>query len=191
MSIVRNALALLLFTACATTPPAAPTAPAEEPVAPWNANAPIAAPQVILDEWSKAENRQTCAPMTIAAFGDRARNAKPRRANFSGGWGVAWDAAGLPGRDPSGAHCETCGRGVFGIAGAGVTVGTDEDNVGFPYRIEYAGKNWAGYALEGGSGPNWLAQLRVDDQQCLYYVWSFLGREHVEELIRNVRRVAP
>ncbi len=193
MLTVRTALVLLFFTACATTPAKTPPpmpGPTTEPMAPWNANAPVSAPQVILDEWAKAENRQTCAPMTIADFGDRARAAKPRRANFSGGWGVAWDLAGLPGRDSSGRHCDTCGRGAFGISGAGVTVGEDEGNIGFPYLHEYAGKNWAGYDLEGGTGPNYLAQVRVDDQQCVYYVWSFLGRDHVEHLIRNVRRVA-
>ncbi|HYO77802.1 MAG TPA: hypothetical protein VE010_15180 [Thermoanaerobaculia bacterium] len=188
-------IALLLFTACATTPNApAPNPPTvagttTEAMAPWNANPAIAAPPVVLTEWSKAENRATCAPMTFAAFGERASGGTPRRANFSGGWGVAWDVPGLPGRDATGRSCATCGRGVFGISGAGITVGEDEDAVGFPYRVDYAGKNWAGWALEGETGPNWLGQVRVDDQQCIYYVWSFLGREHVEELVRNVRRV--
>lgn len=188
MLIARNTLLALLFTACATTPPRPTTAPGET-TAPWNANPAIAAPQVMLDEWNRAENKASCAPMTIADFDEQVRNATPRRANFSGGWGIAWDAPGLPGREPSGAHCATCGRGVFGISGAGVTVGEDEENIGFPHYFDYAGKNWAGYALEGGTGPNWLAQVRVDDQQCIYYVWSFLGREHVEHLLQNVRRV--
>jgi hypothetical protein len=175
----RIAAVLLLLTACATSTPGPPVG---KP-APWNANAHASAPQVLLDEWAKAENRATCAPLTLATIRE---NATPRRANFSGGWAVAWDVPGLPGREPSGHSCATCGRGVFGIAGAGVTVG--EDVPGFPHFEDYDGENWAGWALEGGTGPNWLAQLRVDDQQCLYYVWSFLGREHVEELVRSVRR---
>lgn len=174
----RVAIVLLLLTACSTSKPPAGNA------APWNANPPATAPQVILDEWAKAENRATCAPLTLAGV---RQDATPRRANFSGGWGIAWDVPGLPGREPSGHSCDTCGRGVFGIAGAGVTVG--EDVPGFPHFKDYDGENWAGWHLEGHTGPNWLAQVRVDDQQCLYYVWSFLGREHIEELIGNVRRV--
>ncbi len=185
MVIARNTLLALLLTACSATAPS----PSAEPPAPWNANAPVAAPRVVLDEWSRAENKASCAPMTIADPGDEMRNPTPRRANFSGGWGIAWDAPGLPGRDPSGAHCASCGRGVAGIAGAGITHGEDQFNGGFPHRIDYEGENWAGWALEGGTGPNWLAQFRVDDQQCVYYVWSFLGREHLESLLRNVRRV--
>ena len=139
---------------------------------------------MLLDEWAKAENRATCAPLTFATLRE---DGTVRRANFSGGWAVAWDIPGLPGREATGHHCATCGRGVFGIAGAGVTVG--EDTPGFPEFEQYEGENWAGWHLEGGSGPNWLAQVRVDDQQCLYYVWSFLGRDHVAELVRSIRRV--
>ena len=175
--------ALVLLTACATTP-APPAAPAAAEPAPWNAHAAIAAPPVVLAEWRKAENRATCAPMTLADTG----SATPRRANFSGGWGVAFDAPGQPGRDPSGAPCAACGRGTFGIAGAGIEKGEDAENVYAAGMMIFAGTNRALYDLEGGSGPNWLAQIHVDDQRCIYYVWSFLGREHVEQLIRGVRR---
>lgn len=176
------AFSLLLLTACATSTlsPAAP-----EP-APWNAQPAVAAPQVLLTEWQKAENRATCAPMTIINYG----NATPRRANFSGGWGVAFDMPGQPGREPSGHHCATCGRGTFGIAGAGIEKGSDSENITAAGVMQFAGANRAWYDLEGGTGPNWLGQFHVDDQRCVYYVWSFLGREHVEQLIRNVRRAS-
>lgn len=180
-------LFVFIVSACttATVPSALPLAPA-----PWEANTAVAAPQVLLDEWGRAENRESCAPMTIADPGPQARGGTARRANFSGGWGVAWDVPGLPGRAATGHPCETCGRGVYGIAGAGIVWGADEGNVGFPHRLDFAGGNWAGYALEGMTGPNWLAQVRVAGQPCVYYVWSFVGREHVEHLIRNVRRAA-
>ncbi|HEY0142671.1 MAG TPA: hypothetical protein VGF48_17360 [Thermoanaerobaculia bacterium] len=182
---------LALLTACAPHSPAPDTSapdappPATPQIAPWNANPAVAAPPVLLTEWQKAENRASCAPMTFADYG----NATPRRANFSGGWGLAFDAPGQPGRDPSGASCATCGRGTFGIAGAGVEKGEDAENVYAGGMMIFAGKNRALYDLEGGTGPNWLAQIHVDDQRCIYYVWSFQGRAHVEQLIRNVRRV--
>lgn len=195
MVTARNALLALFFTACATAPATTPTTHAPgattEPLAPWNAHAPAAAPRIILDQWSRADNRATCAPLTIADVGDRARGGTARRANFSGGWAVAWDVPGLPGRDASGYPCATCGRGAFGIAGAGVTVGPDYENAPSRHRLDYAGQNWVTYDLEGSTGPNWLAQIRVDDQQCVYQLWSFLGRDHLEHLIRNVRRAAP
>ena len=181
---------LTLLVACTTaTPPAAPTPP--EPVAPWNTHAPLArsaAPGVLLTEWERAENRTTCAPLALADTGARVANATPRRANFSGGWAVAWDAPGLPGRDPSGNACATCGRGAFGIAGTGSeATGGDSWNPGD--GREYAGENRATYGPEGGSGPSWLANVTVDDQRCLYQVWSFLGRDHLEHLLANLRRV--
>jgi len=181
----RAILTIAMLSACTTAPVTRPAPPA-----PWVANAPVPAPPVLIDEWRKAENRATCAPVTIADGGDRARGGTPRRANFSGGWAVAWDVPGLPGREPSGHECATCGRGVYGIAGAGVTWGSDWPNVGFEHRIDWADGHFAGYGLEGGSGPNWLAQIRIPDQTCVYYVWSFLGREHLEHLIGQVRRAS-
>ena len=32
-----------------------------------------------------------------------------------------------------------------------------------------------------------LAYLRVEGQDCLYNIWSRLGREHLEELIHELR----
>src|SRR5690349_21836485 len=82
-----------------------PTPPDLDP-APWSA-APLAAadvPAVYLQQWRKADNRATCALLAPVAL--QARDAKPRAANFSGGWAVAYDEPGL--------------RSAFGIAGAGV-----------------------------------------------------------------------
>lgn len=188
---MRYLLILTFLAGCATTtPPPSPAPPAEE-AAPWNASAAVsrtAAPAVLLAQWEQAENRATCAPLTIVDFGPRASHATARRATFSGGWAVAWDAPGLPGRDASGSPCETCGRGVFGIAGTGTAAaGGGAWNPG--NELEWAGENRATYGLEGGTGPNWLANVQVDDQRCLYQVWSFLGRDHLEHLIENIRRV--
>lgn len=140
---------------------------------PWRQASPLPprkAPLVVA-AWRRAENRKICAPL---AFDPAAvdRRARPRRAIFSGGWGVAWD---LPGQ-----------RSAFGIAGTGV--GPDEGPP-WPFRMEWNDGSWAGYGLEGGSGPHHLAYLVVAGQGCLYNVWSALGREHLEQLLKHLRLV--
>ena len=56
----------------------------------------------VLAEWRTADNRRTCAPLAFATT--RAGAGRARRANFGGGWGVAFDRPGL--------------RSAFGVAGA-------------------------------------------------------------------------
>jgi len=45
------------------------------------------------------------------------------------------------------------------------------------------------FGPEGGTGPNELAYLRIEGQDCLYNVWSRLGRDQLEQLIRELRFV--
>ncbi len=45
------------------------------------------------------------------------------------------------------------------------------------------------YGPEGETGPNEVAYLRIEGQGCLYNIWSNLGRDHLEELIRELRFV--
>ncbi len=182
-------LAILIFsiflTACASAP-AVPVAP------PWDANAAIArgsAPPVLLEEWARADNRASCAPMTF----DPAvipSDATPRRANFSGGWAVAWDQPGQPGRDPRGAECERCGRGVFGIAGTGAGA-SDDVLAQWEHQQRWPDGSWAGWGPEGHQGPRWLAYVRVAGEGCLYNVWSSISRDHLETLIASLRSVEP
>jgi len=47
-----------------------------------------------------------------------------------------------------------------------------------------------GYGREGGTGPNWLAYVRIPGQDCLYNVWSRRGQAHLEELLAELRFVA-
>lgn len=162
--------------------------------APVQSAAPLAARALVLAEWRKAENRRVCAPLAFAADG-RARG-RARRANFSGGWAVAFD---LPGR-----------RSAYGLAGTGVLPG-DEAPVGdqreilarqWPYVRALPGlrpQSFAGYGIEGarplttsdpqGLGENLLAYVRVPGQRCLYNVWSRLGRRHLELLLDSLRLV--
>lgn len=130
-------------------------------------------PVVYVEEWTRAPNRTTCAPLAFASV-EAVKGAEPRRATFSGGWAVAYDRADL--------------RSAFGIAGTGVDA-TGNVYSEWPFRITWSDGSSAGYGLEGGTGPNHLAYLNVAGQACLYNVWSRLGREHLEQLLNALRRV--
>lgn len=174
----RLLLPVLLLAACGGNPePDVPGAPAA-PAAPWSrpALARAEAPRVLLEQWQRAENREQCAPLapaSLAALG-RGAEAQPRAATFAGGWGVAWDLPGV--------------RSAFGVAGAGVAADAPAYHE-WPHQLAWADGSTAGYGPEGGSGPNQLAYLRVAGQGCLYNVWSRLGREHLEALLGQLRRV--
>ena len=155
---------------------------------------PLAARALVLGEWRKAENRRICAPIAFSAVGQVRGGA--RRAEFSGGWAVAFD---LPGK-----------RSAYGLAGAGVLPG-DEAPIGdqraalarqWPYLRALPGlrrEAFAGYGVEGarpltaadgdGRGQNLLAYVRILGQRCLYNVWSKLGRRHLETLLDGLRPV--
>lgn len=156
--------------------------------------APLVAEALVLTEWRKAENRRACAPLAFAT--DGGTRGRARRANFSGGWAVAFD---LPGR-----------RSAYGLAGTGVLPG-DEAAIGdqrealarqWPYVRALPGlraQSFAGYGVEGakplapadpqGLREHMLAYVRVPGQRCLYNVWSRLGRRHLESLLDGLRLV--
>jgi hypothetical protein len=189
MRRILASLALTFTLACSSAPVAQPepeAAPPSLPSAPWS-QAPLArsaVPANYVTEWSKAENRDTCAIIAPASV---IAGAKARRANFYGGWAVAYDKPGSPGTHPSGESCDSCGRGVFGLAGAGTTANEDMTS-NSQQIIEWSDGSRAGYG-GGGYGGQWLANIQIRNQGCLYQVWSYLGREHLEELISNLRFV--
>ena len=171
---LRTAIAtpLLLLAACTTTAPAPP-----QPLpAPWSgpALASSEVPAVYLAEWRKAENRATCAAIAPGALGE-GEGATPRRASFAGGWAVAYDRPGQ--------------RSAFGVAGTG-SAASDPSYSGWEFSKEWADGSTAGYGLEGGSGPGYLAYLRIAGQECLYNVWSNISRGHLELLLENLRFVS-
>ena len=184
-TVLAGAVALsacLVLSACSGSASPSPS-PAPEPAPspapeisppPWDAAPlrPTAVPQVLLTQWSRAENREICAP--LAPLDPAPEVAEPRAATFGGGWGVAWD---LPEQ-----------RSAFGVAGTGVEPGPDTYDE-WPHRIRWDDGSEVGYGPEGGTGPNQMAYLRIPGQRCLYNVWSRVGTEHLEELIRSLRFV--
>jgi len=97
--------------------------------APWSKPAlpPSEVPAVLLQQWRQADNRSSCAALAPVSLGQGA-GATPRAADFSGGWVVAYDKPGLPGRSPDASRCTDCGQGAFGIAGTGLEQAGTEDH---------------------------------------------------------------
>jgi hypothetical protein len=159
-----------------TQPPPAPPAPPAATLAPWSGErlAAGAVPAVFATEWRKAANRATCALIAPASLG-AGTGATPRGATFSGGWAVAYDRPGL--------------RSAFGVAGTGSRA-ADPSYDDWPHRRTWPDGSSTGYGPEGGTGPNQLAYLRIQGQDCLYNVWSRLGVAHLEQLLESLRFVA-
>lgn len=140
-------------------------------------------PSVLLEQWRNAENREHCAAVAFATTG--VDQATARSANFSGGWAVAWDLPAGPGVTPDGSYCPDCGRGAFGLAGTGVEPSPDTYD-DWEFEKTYSDGSKVGY---GPRGEQWLAYLEIAGQRCLYNVWSWRGREHLEQLIGQIRMV--
>jgi hypothetical protein len=176
----------------AVAQPTPAPSPTPEIPAPWTGPKLAASDDpVIVAEWKKAQNKRTCAAMSFAEGGDAAAGAKPRKATFAGGWAVAWDKKGLPGTDAKGNPCPTCGRSVYGIAGTGGdAANAPMDN--FPFQMTFSDGSKAGYGPQSqpAGKDSFLAFLVIPGQTCLYNVWSELGQEHLELLLKNLRFVA-
>lgn len=148
------------------------------PPAPWTEGQVAAgeAPAVVM-AWATAENRTWCAPLAPALA-----NGVPARASeLDGGWVVEFDQEGMPGVGADGEPCADCGRGVFGVAGT--AMGVDE-------MLEAPAPSFAdGSAVEVVDDEVAAATVAIRGQGCVYQVWSFLGREHLESLLGQLRFV--
>ncbi|HEY6817664.1 MAG TPA: hypothetical protein VI168_19175 [Croceibacterium sp.] len=171
----------------AASPP--PHAPPDDP--PAAGSEPLAA-SLIRAEWAKSRDRAACGPLAFTTDGGAPATA--RRAEFSGGWGVAFDTPQV--------------RSAYGVAGPGVL---DGDAAPPAAQAERLGAQWphfttlanlpapafAGYGVEGaqdfpadnpdGRGLNAVAYVRVGGERCTYNVWSRLGRAHLEVLLGSLR----
>lgn len=167
------------------TPP--PEVDLDHPDAP--APQPLAA-RLTRNEWRTADNRAQCAPLVLTSDGGAPGEA--RRANFAGGWGVAFDTEEA--------------RSAYGVAGPGLVDADGADGQAqrlreqWPYftrLTDLPQPALAGYGLEGanpyrdaapdGVGENSLAYVRWGSEACTYNVWSRLGRAHLEVLLQSLR----
>ncbi len=152
---------------------------------------PAAVPPDVVQDWIDAGANRRCAPLTFTDLG-QADGATPRRANgpptltF-----LAFDRPGLPGVLPSGEECPDCGRGVFGFGSLGrrsVELLAEPDLTWADGSI--ASFSWRGGDVDVTGAGHRSAILRVTGQDCDYQVWSYLGREHLEVLLRGIRVAA-
>ncbi|MFL9839527.1 hypothetical protein ABS767_01010 [Sphingomonas sp. ST-64] len=204
-------LPLAMLAACdpAPEPSATPSpAPVATPIADGAATPPpphvgdpppgaapdFVAADLVRQEWAKADNRAQCAP--VAFTSDGGADGTPRRANFSGGWAVAFDIPGT--------------RSAYGVAGPGVIPIDDQP----PYRqtrrlmqqwpefrelSALQAPSFAGYGLNGaepyradnpgGEGDHSVAYVRIHGQTCTYNVWSRISRAHLETLLDGLRLI--
>jgi len=154
------------------------------PNAPWSSD-PIAmgaAPEAVMSAWAAAENRGWCAPLVPAGV------TGARASALDGGWAVEIDQRGAPGIREDGQTCRRCGRAAFGIAGTSMPVDSlnDMDTDAAPSPT-YADGSATMVSSEDGVAS---ATISVGGQGCVYQVWSFLGEDHLNELIEGLRVVA-
>jgi hypothetical protein len=148
------------------------------PPPPWSA-ARISAttiPRIYSEVWRVSENRSRCALLAPSSRDPVDSTASPRKATFSGGWAVAYDLPRL--------------RSAFGIAGSGSNAWDPDVYAQWPHTTTWSDGSSAGYGPEAGTGPNWLAYVKIPGQQCLYNVWSKHGQAHLEQLIHSLRFVS-
>jgi hypothetical protein len=176
-----------------TTTVPEPPGPVPAGPAPWDLSPiPIEeVAEVLAGEWERGEG--ACSALYPRDPSVIPWDAAIRPADFgSDSWAVAWDLPDGPGREPSGAYCASCGRGAFGVAGAGLVVDGDESDI-WPNRLAWDDGSLAGYGLEGlddaAPGAPLLMYLLVKEEGCLYNLWSFLGEDHLLALVASLRRV--
>lgn len=148
--------------------------------APWS-NAAInngATDAVYRQEWLKAESRALCPILALPKQSSAHLSAHSvRRANFASGWGVAYDLPDL--------------RSAYGVANAS-TVDPNDLSYSWPYNTSYQDGSTVGYGHEGGDPTaKWLAYIVLPQNNCFYNVWSAQGKDHLEQMIADLRLVNP
>ena len=128
-----------------------------------------------------AENRSWCAPMVPASAGEPAR-----AATLAGGWALEFDQRGAPGVRANGNACARCGRAAFGVAGTSMSTDEAVDiDEAAPLAMFNDGSTQDVIAEDGVAS----ATLTVGGQGCVYQVWSFLGEDHLNSLLEELRFV--
>jgi hypothetical protein len=160
------------------------------PASPWS-EAPLAsneAPAAVMSAWEHADNRAACAPIAPRELGDAGRSARARVGDFDGGWSVEFDQRGQPGIARNGEICERCGRGVFGIAATNLSPSdlVAEDSTAEAPQPSFADGSHVTVEQSAENEPV-AATIAIGD--CVYQVWSFLGEDHVRELVGSLRVV--
>lgn len=129
-------------------------------------------------EWAKSSSKDTCPIIALPTDSHANLKAhKARRANFTGGWGVAYDHPKL--------------RSAYGVAHSGISEPLEGWSIWDAYHVYDDGTELT-YGREGGD-PNgkWLAYLTLGDSHCFYNIWSQYDQHHLERMLSSLRLVEP
>ena len=161
-----------------TYPRNPPQLPIALPVASWTKPA-INSSQtdaVYRQEWLKAESKNLCPILALPKNSlAHLSGHSARRANFSGGWGVAYDLPKL--------------RSAYGVANAG-TVNPNELFNGWDYNVVHEDGSRVTYGRESGNPTGkWLAYIVIPKNNCFYNAWSAQSKTHLEQILADLRLV--
>lgn len=161
--------------------PVAVQAQPQLPETPWESHTALerrAVSPVYHRQWLRAPTKNQCAILALASR-DPAQlpSARSRKAEFAGGWGVAYDL-----RRYRGAFL----RSAYGVANSGTTDGVYGI---WPDRIDYRDGTVITYGREGGlPDGKWLAYVHLPNG-CFYNVWSNISQAHLLQVINGLRYV--
>ncbi len=148
-------------------------------IAPWSNSAinNSETDAVYQQEWMRSESKSLCPILAIPSkAASHLTGHTVRRANFSGGWGVAYDLPNI--------------RSAYGVANVG-TANLDDTFNAWPYNITYQDGSILGYGHEGNDpSENWLAYLIIPQNNCFYNIWSTQSKEHLEKIILDLRIIS-
>jgi len=133
-------------------------------------------------EWQEeAGAPDSCPLLALADVGEVTLDGTIRRADASGEMLLAWDRPFGPGHNLLSEPCQDCGRGVVGI-------GTLQSSQMIDREITHEWSDGStAAAFEGSFGTE--LHLRPEGFDCTYWLWSHLGREHIDYLLTQLRRV--
>ena len=151
----------------------------------WVSQEPLTASDIselYLLEWEgEAGAPDSCPLLAFANLGDVQIDGVVRRADSSGEMLLAWDRTFGPGHNGFSQPCQDCGRGVVGL-------GTFQFSQIFDREITHEWSDGSkAAAFEGFYGTE--LHLQPTGFDCIYWMWSHLGREHVDYLLTQLRRV--
>lgn len=183
-----------------TTGPPTTTSTVEDQTPPWAA-APLSAAQApataeaFAREGSPGEECPAIAPADLGEGAGATSRATDR--GSPGAWWVAYDLPGAPGEAEIQSPSADAGKETFSVSA--VTFPMDVGSVvdRFPNQVRWSDGSHGSYGVEGGGilptegemEPAWLAYLKIGDSPCLYQVHTYLGQDHMEHLLSQLRFV--
>ena len=138
--------------------------------------------ELYLLEWEgEAGAPNSCPLLAFKNLGDVQIDGVVRRADSSGEMLLAWDRTFGPGHNGFSQPCQDCGRGVVGL-------GTFQFSQIFDREITH---EWSDGSKAAAFESFYGTELHLQPAgfDCIYWMWSHLGREHVDYLLTQLRRV--